>query len=65
MVFLHLVAYTVGSVDTTLGKRPLAVLDVVHKKDILSGVIANFTLVLKDMKLSTVGFARIFHVTCL
>lgn len=65
MVFLHLVAYTVGSVDTTLGKSPLAVLDVVHKKDILSGVIVNFTLVLKDMKLSTVGFARIFHVTCL
>ena len=63
--FLHLVAHTVDFV-LTLAKRELPIaLGVKQTKDIHFGVSVSCMLVPRIIKLSTVDYAKIFHVTCL
>ena len=63
--FLHPVVHTVSLVHISSKKRLHIVLDVKPKKDVHSGVSVSYTFVLQNMKLSTVVYAMIFHVTCL
>ena len=62
---MRLAVHTVDFVVTTKGKEGPIALDVVLTRVILSGVIANSTLVPKATKLNTVDSAKNSHVTYL
>jgi len=63
--FLRPVVHTVDLVHIFSKKGLHIVLDVKLKRDIHSGVNVSYMFVPKTMKLNTVVYAMIFHVTCL
>ena len=62
--FLHPVVHTVDLVRIFSKKEPHIVLDVAPTEDDHFGASVSYMLVLQNIKLNTVVYAMIFHVTC-